>query len=104
MLEGFQRRNLKVIRNHRYSGHGGIDGHVIIDGAQWLIHAKRYEGAIWTDHVVALDMLCQSRVCRGLLVHVGRTGPQSRKAVSRSCAVRSFPGPRCSLCRPKKRY
>lgn len=88
VLESFQRRGFKVIRNHRYTGDGGIDGQVVIDGATWMIQAKRYAGAIRPDHVVAFDTLCQSRGCRGLFIQTGRTGPRSRKAVRHSGAVR----------------
>ncbi|HIG4575661.1 TPA: restriction endonuclease, partial [Klebsiella pneumoniae] len=42
LLEGFERRGFEVIRNRRYTGDGGIDGRVKIDGQTWLIQAKRY--------------------------------------------------------------
>lgn len=32
LLEGFERRGFEVIRNRRYTGDGGIDGRVKIDG------------------------------------------------------------------------
>ncbi|MBO1996782.1 restriction endonuclease [Staphylococcus epidermidis] len=37
LLEGFERRGFEVIRNRRYTGDGGIDGRVKIDGQTWLI-------------------------------------------------------------------
>ena len=41
LLEGFERRGFEVIRNRRYTGDGGIDGRVKIDGQTWLVQAKR---------------------------------------------------------------
>ncbi|HCJ0405636.1 TPA: restriction endonuclease, partial [Klebsiella variicola] len=46
LLEGFERRGFEVIRNRRYTGDGGIDGRVKIDGQTWLIQAKRYTSYI----------------------------------------------------------
>lgn len=92
LLESFERRGHKVIRNRRYTGDGGIDGQVVIDGATWLIQAKRYSGAIRPEHVVAFDTLCQARGCRGLFIHTGRTGPQSRLSASHSGVVRIISG------------
>ena len=74
LLESLERRGHKVTRNHRYTGDGGIDGQVVIEGAIWLIQAKRYAGTIRPDHVVAFQTLCQSRGCRSLFIHTGRTG------------------------------
>ncbi|MFD2431520.1 restriction endonuclease [Sphingobium scionense] len=74
LLESLERRGHKVTRNHRYTGDGGIDGQVVIEGAIWLIQAKRYAGIIRPDHVVAFQTLCQSRGCRSLFIHTGRTG------------------------------
>lgn len=37
LLEGFERRGFEVIRNRRYTGDGGIDGRVKIDGQTRLI-------------------------------------------------------------------
>lgn len=92
LLESFERRGHKVLRNRRYTGDGGIDGEVVIDGATWLIQAKRYANAIRPEHVVAFDTLCQARRCWGLFIHTGRTGPQSRLTVSHSGTVRIISG------------
>lgn len=92
LLESFERCGHKVVRNRRYTGDGGIDGQVVIDGATWLIQAKRYASAVRPDHVVAFDTLCQAHRCRGLFIHTGRTGPQSRLTVSHSGTVRIISG------------
>lgn len=87
VLESFQRRGHKVVRSHRYTGAGGIDGGVVIDGAIWLIQARRYAGTIRPEHVFAFETLCHSRGCRSLFIHTGRTGLQSQKAGSHSGAI-----------------
>lgn len=87
LLESFEQRGHKVVCNRRYTGDGGIDEQVVINGAIWLIQAKRYAGAIRPEHIVAFDTLCQTRRCRGLFIHTGRTGPQSRVSASHNSAV-----------------
>jgi restriction system protein len=46
LLSAFERQGLSVVRNASYSGDGGLDGQVIIDGEHWLIQAKRYSRAV----------------------------------------------------------
>jgi restriction system protein len=94
LLESFERRGFRVIRNHRYTGDGGVDGKVMIDGALWLIQAKRYTTAIRPEHVSAFNTLCRARNCHGLLIHTGRTGPQSREFVGNSSHVEIISGRR----------
>ena len=72
LLEAFERRGHRVIRNRRYTGDGGVDGEVIIDGQHWLIQAKRYRDAIKPEHVREFAMLCATRKRRGMFVHTGR--------------------------------
>ena len=78
LLECFERRGHGVMRNRRYTGDGGIDGQVMIEGEIWLIQAKRYADAIRPEHVAAFDALCRAKGRWGLFIHTGRTGPQSR--------------------------
>ncbi|MET3438045.1 restriction endonuclease [Sphingomonas sp. 1185] len=79
LLESFERQGHTVVRNHRYTGDGGVDGQVIIDGERWLIQAKRYDGAIKLAHVAAFAQVCRARGQKGLFIHTGRTGPGSRR-------------------------
>lgn len=78
LLECFERRGHGVVRNRRYTGDGGIDGQVMIESEIWLIQAKRYADAIRPDHLGAFEALCRAKGRRGLFIHTGRTGPQSR--------------------------
>jgi restriction system protein len=76
-LEAFARSGHRIKRGRRYSGDGGIDGHVWY-GARWTpIQCKRYSSAINPTHVRAFAALVYPR--QGFFVHTGRTGPQSRQ-------------------------
>ena len=85
LLTALARRGHRILRNARYSGDGGIDGQVWLDGQRYLIQAKRYANAITLAHVAALNVLTREQGCRGLFVHTGRTGPKSR------ALLRDFP-------------
>lgn len=54
LLESLERRGHKVTRNHRYTGDGGIDGQVVIEGAIWLIQAKRYATRVLFGPIMSL--------------------------------------------------
>ncbi|SES14647.1 restriction endonuclease [Sphingobium sp. YR768] len=92
LLESFERSGHKVVRNRRYTGDGGVDGQVVIDGAVWLIQAKRYADTIRPEHVAAFEALCRTKGCRGLFIHTGRTGPQSRAAAAHGGTVEIISG------------
>lgn len=94
LLESFERCGFRVIRNHRYTGDGGIDGKVMIEGAVWLIQAKRYATAIRPEQVSAFNSLCRARNCRGLFIHTGRTGPQSRGFIDSNSHIEIISGRR----------
>ncbi len=92
LLESFERREHRVVHNRRYTGDGGIDGQVVIDGRIWLIQAKRYAGAIRPEHVQAFASLCAARGAPGLFIHTGRTGGSSSDVVARYAAVEIVSG------------
>lgn len=83
LLTAFERRGYRIKRNRKYSGDGGMDGQVWIDGQRYLIQAKRYARTISPAHVVAFGALVRRERCRGLFVHTGRTGPKSRAELAR---------------------
>lgn len=87
LLECLERRGHAVTRNRRYTGDGGIDGRVAIGGETLLIQAKRSASAIRPEHVAEFVTLCRAKRCRGLFIHTGRTGPQSRRHVGEDTAV-----------------
>lgn len=92
LLESFERRGHRVVRNSRYTGDGGIDGQVVIDGRIWLIQAKRYAGAIRPAHVQAFASLCAARGSPGLFIHTGHTGGSSRNAITQHAMVEIVSG------------
>ncbi|PIJ42321.1 restriction endonuclease, partial [Serratia sp. OPWLW2] len=53
LLLAFERQGYAVIRNTSYSGDGGLDGQVIIEGKTYLIQAKRYGRTITPSHITS---------------------------------------------------
>ncbi len=82
VLDGFEANGFKVTRNRRYSGDGGIDGHVSFDGEDYLVQCKRYKAYIQVRHVEEFAELCTRRSQEGFFVHTGRTGPGAKDARS----------------------
>lgn len=83
LLTALSRQGLRIRRNTRYSGDGGADGQVWINGQRWLIQAKRYSATISAAHVCAFGQLAEREGCPGLFVHTGRTGEASREVFRR---------------------
>lgn len=94
ILEAYERRGHKVKRSHRYTGDGGIDGRVWIDGRLHLIQAKRYSGHINVAHVWDFCQLVAARGCGGIFVHTGRTGGASRRLAAGNESVSIISGQR----------
>lgn len=78
ILTALKDQGYKIRRNRRYTGDGGIDGRVQINGHNTFIQAKRYKSYIYPEHVAEFTALCQRTRRKGLFVHTGRTGQQSR--------------------------
>ncbi|HFO6221661.1 TPA: restriction endonuclease, partial [Escherichia coli] len=78
LLLAFEQQGMPVIRNPSYSGDGGLDGQVVINGERWLIQAKRYGRTIRPAHIDAFGELLRRKGCRGFFIHTGRTGNISR--------------------------
>lgn len=81
LLEGFERRGFKVVRNERYTGDGGIDGRVYINGQLWLIQAKRYTSFIAVGHVRDFRALLEKHNCSGFFCHTGKTRDGTKAAI-----------------------
>lgn len=77
VLLAFEKKGYRIKRNRRYSGDGGIDGKVFIDGHTVLIQCKRYFAHIDAEHVRSFASLCERERCTGVFVHTGRTGRKS---------------------------
>src|SRR5438105_3000787 len=66
VLTALSRRGLAIERNRRYTGDGGIDGQVWINGELLLLQVKRYRRHIDCAHVEAFSQLCTSAKKKGL--------------------------------------
>lgn len=75
VLSCFELRKVKIKRNSRWSGDGGIDGRIKLPGDdRWtFLQMKRYRGSISRAHIEAFVMLCAKKNVRGLFVHTGKT-------------------------------
>ncbi len=66
--------SVKIIRNQRYTGDGGVDGSFELDGCKFIIQAKRYSGFINTADVIKLSNdVHKFGAAHGLFVHAGKT-------------------------------
>jgi restriction system protein len=87
LLDGFELGGHKIERNKRYTGDGGIDGKVWIDGIKYLVQAKRYTGHIAIGHVKEFEELVRNEGCRGFFCHTGKTRDSAKTLVSNSNIV-----------------
>lgn len=94
LLLSFERQGLKVMRNPSYSGDGGLDGQVFIDGKRWLIQAKRYSRSISPQHVREFGELLTREDCCGFFIHTGRTGNKSYTCLQNLRRVQLISGER----------
>lgn len=92
LLEAFELRGHRVIRNRHYTGDGGVDGEVEIGGTRYLIQAKRYRDTIRPEHVRDFADLCKTRRRRGLFIHTGRTGGMSHAILGDSANIEVISG------------
>ena len=81
ILESLECKGYAVIRNKRYTGDGGIDGRVTINGQLWYIQAKRYSDHIALHHVREFIRICERDQVKGLFVHTGKTRPGTRQLI-----------------------
>ncbi|EID1643416.1 restriction endonuclease [Salmonella enterica subsp. enterica serovar Napoli] len=77
LLLALEKQGLDVIRNSSYSGDGGLDGQVFINGKRWLIQAKRYSRSISPRHISEFGELLAREGGGGFFIHTGRTGKKS---------------------------
>jgi len=76
ILYCFHLQGLKIIRNKKYTGDGGIDGKVINDNRKSFVQAKRYSSHINLEHVKEFRDLVKNNswANHGYFIHTGRTG------------------------------
>lgn len=74
ILNCFELKGLKVIRNKSYSGDGGLDGMVIDTKKKFLIQAKRYSNSIKTNHIKDFyTLVLNTNADGGYFIHTGKT-------------------------------
>ncbi|ADC73285.1 restriction endonuclease (plasmid) [Thioalkalivibrio sp. K90mix] len=84
VLTIFEEKGYRVERSARYSGDGGVDGRIQMQGVWWNVQSKRYSSAIDPADVQAFADLCEQQQVPGLFVHSGRTGGKSAGIARRS--------------------
>lgn len=78
ILTAYQNKGLKIRRNKKYTGDGGIDGQVFIDKKLYLIQAKRYSSYINPYHVSNFsEVIKKNRAAGGFFIHTGKTGKKA---------------------------
>lgn len=82
LLYCFAMRGFKIKRNPRYTGDGGFDGHVKLNGSWWPVQAKRYHSHINPVHVADFSKtIARKGYSKGLFIHTGKTGGKSYKSM-----------------------
>lgn len=78
ILTVIENSNIRIYRNKRYSGDGGVDGIFKIKQGKVLIQCKRYSRYINPQHVQAFAYEIQQKYYKGIFVHTGKTGDKSK--------------------------
>lgn len=74
ILTVIEKDKLKIKRNKRYTGDGGIDGKFYIGRQLYLVQAKRYKNHINLQHVKDFIEVCDKYKAKGVFIHTGKTG------------------------------
>lgn len=94
LLHCFECAGHRVIRNARYTGDGGIDGRVVVNGTLYLIQAKRYRQFIARDSLIDFAAaITRHAAGGGLYIHCGRT-PADGVRQARSMGINIISGQR----------
>ena len=94
ILTCFNEQGYRIKRNESYSGDGGLDGRVYIQGNLYLVQAKRYKSFIHTNHVNEFAALIakQDNVIGGFFIHTGRTPSEAIRTLKSYSNVRLISG------------
>lgn len=79
LLSLFQERGFKIKRNRKYTGDGGSDGLIWINGKKTHIQAKRYKSYINKSHMQEFINLTEREKSLGIFIHTGKTGKETLK-------------------------
>ena len=82
VLTAIENTNIRIFRNKRYSGDGGIDGIFKIKQGKVLVQCKRYKSYINTKDVNELSTIVrEKKFYFGIFVHTGKTGLKSKEII-----------------------
>jgi len=87
VLTAFKNSGYKVRRSKSYSGDGGKDGEVFINGEWAFIQSKRYKRHIKKAHVTEFRELCEKKRVKGIFVHCGRTSKNTWKELGNTVQI-----------------
>lgn len=82
ILTVVEQNNIKITRNTKYSGDGGLDGKFKLNNQVILIQAKRYKNYINLQHVTTFISLVNKKKHLGLFIHTGKTGKNTKNIVN----------------------
>lgn len=84
ILTAIENSNIRIYRNKRYSGDGGIDGIFQLKPGKVLIQCKRYSKYIHQQHVQDFIQEVHQKYYKGIFVHTGKTGDKSKNLAQSS--------------------
>lgn len=83
ILSAIEDSNVRITRNTRYTGDGGIDGIFHLKLGSVLIQCKRYSSHINPQHVEDLTLkVREGKHHLGIFVHTGKTGDKSKLIIN----------------------
>lgn len=81
-LTAVENSNIRIIRNKRYTGDGGIDGIFKLKAGKVLVQCKRYQSYINNKDVIALSQKVKiDKHHLGVFVHTGKTGDKAKETI-----------------------
>ncbi|WP_224095863.1 restriction endonuclease [Nostoc sp. MS1] len=93
LLSSFQRQGYKIKRNQRYTGDGGIDGHVWVHGQMYLLQAKRYKNSIKAEHLEDFaQVIAKHQASGGFFIHTGTTLAKSKSVLQQHPEIKLLSG------------
>lgn len=87
VVYALKKHGYRAWHGRRYTGDGGIDGYVRVNGRKCYIQDKRYRGVIKPEHVALFSIICRKDKRHGYFVHTGKTGSSASYADSRYVSI-----------------
>ncbi len=74
IMAAFANRDIRTRKERRYTGDGGVDGRIFLNGKLVLCQMKRWRSHINLKDIKNFEALCHKHNSKGLFIHSGRTG------------------------------